>query len=326
MKKIITLVLALVLVLSFSTVASAATYKVGLSMADLNTEFWQGNYKAIYETAAELDVEIIEVIADDDANVQNEQISQLIAKGCQAIICAAVDSVAIDAAIQECIDAGVFIIMDNRPTTGETVPSAQILSDNSQMAYDEMKWLINYCKTNDIKFENAIMLIGDLGDENAIHRRDGFKKAIEEDPGYVNVVIDVPTEWNHEVALAGLQNALQAYPNCDLIITPSDFLFTPIQSALEQIGKWAKRGEENHVAIISFDGDVNGMQMLKDGYNWANAAQGAVEQGQMCVKAAVALINGETLETTDTIDPGIIATFENLDEVAESVWGWAGVK
>ena len=326
MKKFLSLVLVLLMVASLSSVASATSYKVGLAMADLNTEFWQGNYRAIYETAAELDVEIIEAIADDDANVQNEQISQLIAKGCQAIICAAVDSVAIDAAIEDCLEAGVYIIMDNRPTTGSAQPSAQILSDNYQMAYDEMNWLIGYCKANDVKFENAIMLIGDLGDENAIQRRDGFKKAIEEDPGYVNVVIDVPTEWNHEVALAGLQNALQAYPDVDIIITPSDFLFTPIQSALEQVGKWAVRGEENHVAIISFDGDVNGMQMLKDGYNWANAAQGAIEQGQMCVKAAVALINGETLDATDTIDPGIIATFENLDEVAESVWGWAGVK
>ncbi|MEA5067820.1 MAG: hypothetical protein VB067_02425, partial [Christensenellaceae bacterium] len=98
------------------------------------------------------------------------------------------------------------------------------------------------------------------------------------------------------------------------------------QSSLEQIGKWAKRGEENHVAVISFDGDVNGMQMLKDGYNWANAAQGAVGQGHMCVEAAVSLIKGETLTESDTIDPGIIATFENLDQVAALVWGWAGVK
>lgn len=326
MKKILSLVFALLIATSALTAASAQTYKVGLSMDDLNTEFWQGNYKAIYEKAEEMDVEIVEAIAGGDANVQNEQISQLIAKGCQAIICAAVDSVAIDAAIEECNDAGVYIIMDNRPTTGEAAPSAQILSDNYQMAYDEMTWLIGYCKDNGITFDNAIMLIGDLGDENAIQRRDGFKDAIAADPGYVNVVIDVPTEWNHEVALAGLQNALQAYPDVDLIITPSDFLWTPIQSALEQVGKWAVRGEENHVAVISFDGDVNGMQMLKDGYNWANAAQGAIQQGHMCVEAAVALIDGETLSETDTIDPGIIATFENLDEVAESVWGWAGVK
>ena len=87
MKKILTLVIALMLVFAMIP-AMAATYKVGLSMDDLNTEFWMGNYKAMYEKAAEMDVEIVEVIAGGDANKQNEQIADLIAKGCQVIIIA----------------------------------------------------------------------------------------------------------------------------------------------------------------------------------------------------------------------------------------------
>ena len=326
MKKALVLVLALIMALSVTVTASAAKYKVGLSMDDLNTEFWLGNYNAIYEKAKELDVEIVEAIANGDANVQNDQIADLIARGCQAVICAAADSAAIDVAIKECLDNNVYIIMDNRPTSGESVPSAQVLSDNQQMAYDEMTWLIGYAKAKGITFNNAIMLIGDLGDENAIQRYNGFTAAIKENPGVVNVAVEVPTEWNQEVALAGLQNALQAHPDVDLIITPSDFLWTPIQSALEQAGKWGKIGDANHVAVISFDGDVNGMQMMKDGYCWADAAQGSITQGQMCVQAAVTLIDGGKLEAVDTIDPGIIANLENFDQVKETVWGWAGVK
>lgn len=326
MKKVLGLVLVLVLIVGMATSASAAKYKVGLSMDDLNTEFWLGNYKAIYEKSKELDVEIVEAIANGDANVQNDQISDLIARGCQAVICAPADSAAIDVAIQECLGNNVYIIMDNRPTSGANVPSAQILSDNKKMAYDEMTWLIGYAKAKGITFKNAIMLIGDLGDENAIQRYDGFTAAIKDNPGVVNVAVEVPTEWNQEVALAGLQNALQAHPDVDLIITPSDFLWTPIQSALEQASKWGKIGEANHVAVISFDGDVNGMQMMKDGYCWADAAQGSIAQGQMCVQAAVTLIDGGKLEAVDTIDGGIIANLENFDEVKETVWGWAGVK
>jgi len=326
MKKILTLAVVLAMILTVVVVpASAATYKVGLSMDDLNTEFWKGNYDAMYDKAKEMDVEIVEVIAGGDANKQNEQISDLIAKGCKVIIIAAVDSASIISAIDECAEAGVKTIMDNRPCPDGT-PDATIVADNEQMAYDEMTWLINYAKEKGITFDNAVMLIGDLGDENAIHRRDGFKKAIEENPGVVNVAVEVPTEWDQEVALAGLQNALQANPDIDLIITPSDFLWTPIQSALEQAGKWAKIGEDNHVAVISFDGDVNGMQMMKDGYNWANAAQGAVEEGYMCIENAVKYLNGEEVAESEMIDPGIICNLENFDDVKESVWGWAGVK
>ena len=142
----------------------------------------------------------------------------------------------------------------------------------------------------------------------------------------MNVCVEIPTEWDQQVALTGLQNALQSNPDIDLIITPSDFLWTPIQSALEQAGKWAKIGEENHVAVISFDGDVNGMQMMKDGYNWANGAQGAVEEGHMCIEIAVKYLNGEEVEQSEMIDPGVVCNLENFEETRDLVWGWAGVK
>lgn len=324
MKKLLTLVIALMLVLTMVP-AMAATYKVGLSMDDLNTEFWKGNYDAIYAKAAEMDVEIVEAIAGGDANKQNEQISDLIAKGCKVIIIAAVDSAAIVSAIDECAEAGVKTIMDNRSCPDGT-PDATVVADNEQIAYDEMTWLISYAQKQGITFENAVMLIGDLGDQNAIQRRDGFQRAIDETPGVVNVAVEIPTEWDQQVALAGLQNALQANPDIDLIITPSDFLWTPIQSALEQAGKWAKIGEENHVAVISFDGDVNGMQMMKDGYNWANGAQGAIEEGHLCVEIAVKYLNGEEVTEAEMIDPGVVCNLENFEEVRETVWGWAGVK
>ena len=51
------------------------------------------------------------------------------------------------------------------------------------MAYDEMTWLIGYAKQKNITFKNAIMLIGDLGDENAIQRYNGFTRRDQGEPG-----------------------------------------------------------------------------------------------------------------------------------------------
>ncbi len=323
MKRLIPLVLCLML--AFSAVASAEVL-IGVSFDDLNTEFWQANIGGIRKEAEARGVKLIEVVANGDANKQNEQISDLLARGAQAIICAAADGSSIQSAIEEAKSMNVPFIMDNRPVQGDTLPDLQILSDNESMAYAEMNWLIDYAKRNNITFKNAIMLIGDLGDENALQRKNGYMRSIEENPGIVNVAVEIPTEWKHEVALAGLQNALQANPDADLIILPSDYLWTPVQSALEQVGKWAKRGEANHVACISFDGDVNGMQMLKDGYNWANAAQAAVKTGELSVSYALDLIEGKTFDEVNQIDPGIIANFENLEEVKDGIWGWAGVK
>ena len=90
------------------------------------------------------------------------------------------------------------------------------------------------------KTYKAILLVGNLADENAVERRKGHGEVIDANKEIINVVAEIPTEWNHEVALKGLQNALQANPDVNLIITPSDFLYPPDQvraGAGEQVGQ-----------------------------------------------------------------------------------------
>ena len=80
----------------------------------------------------------------------------------------------------------------------------------------------------------AMVIIGDLGDINAIGRRDGFDAAVKENgAGVIYVVARVPSEWNQEKAQAGVTNALQANPEIDFIFTSSDFLLPSIVSALK---------------------------------------------------------------------------------------------
>jgi ABC-type sugar transport system substrate-binding protein len=188
-----------------------------------------------------------------------------------------------------------------------------------------LQWFVDKAK-KDGKTYKALLLIGNLGDENAIERKKGHVEIIDANKDVIEVVAEVPTEWKHEVALAGMQNAFQAHPEIDLIITPSDFLFPPIKSVLEQLGRWKKIGEEGHVAIVSFDGDENGMQYLKDGYNWVDAAQAADKTGWLAVEWAVRLAMGQTPPETIMRDPGVIATMDNCAEICPTVWGWSMVK
>lgn len=293
------------------------TYTIGVSMEDLNTKFWLSNYQGMKDRAAELgNVTLVEAIAGGDANLQNQQIEEFIAQGVQAVICAPKDNAAIATAVDECNEAGIPIIMDNRPVVeGSCTPDAQVLSDNEAMAYEEMKWFIQKAK-DEGKSYKCLMLIGNLGDGNAVERRDGYQAAVDQfGSGIIDIVVSVPTKWDHGVALSGLQSALAAYPDIDMIILPSDFLWEPVQTALQEAGKWAKKGEEHHVACISFDGDETGIGMVADGYCSADAAQSARPQGIACVDVAIRLINGEKLENRDIKDSGMLVTSENINEL-----------
>jgi len=304
---------------------SGGKVKIGLSMDSLESQFWVANYDAMVAKAKAMDIELVSVMAEGDAAKQNQQIENLIAQKVTAIIIAPKDGSAIVAAVKKAQAAGIPVIMNNRPIQGTVQPELSVLSDNYTMAKEVLKWFAEKAKKDGKKYK-TILLIGNLADENAVERQKGHKEIIAAYKDIFEVVSEIPSEWNHEVALKGLQNALQANPDVNLIITPSDFLYPPIRSALEQVNRWVKIGHPNHIAIVSFDGDEGGMQYLKDGYSWADAAQGASFTGEYCIDWAVKLSKGEKPANPTYRDPGIIVTMDNFNEVAPKVWSFSSLK
>lgn len=139
------------------------------------------------------------------------------------------------------------------------------MADNFALAKETVNFLIAEARKAGGQHQ-ALHLIGDLGDINAIGRRDGFDAAMQDAADFIEVVARVPTEWNNEKAYAGVVNALQKHPDISLIFTPSDLHLPSIASALRAAGKWKRRGEPGHVILGGFDGDATAYQMLVDGY------------------------------------------------------------
>ena len=300
--------------------------KIGISMESLESQFLVMNHEAMVKKAEELGVEVVVSIAEGDPTKQNQQIEDLIAQGCQTIICFPKDGASIASAVKKAQDAGVNFIMNNRSIqSDDVVPELQVLADNEKMAYDIVSWFAEKAKEEGEQYE-VILLVGNLGDGGAVARQAGHKKALEENADVFNLVSEIPTEWDHEITLKGLQNALQANPDANLIITPSDFLYPPIRAALEQANRWAVRGEDNHCTLLTFDGDEVGMQYLKDGYSAANAAQDPVFEGEKCVEWAVKMAQGEYPPENIIYDNGILVTMDNLEEVGPTIWSWSMVE
>ena len=251
------------------------TVTLGLSYDSLESAWLVKNHKAVIEEAEKRGAKVISVMAEGDAAKQNAQIENLIARQVDAILCFPKDSSAIVKSIKNCRAAGIPIVMINRSVSGDILPDAQVIANNKAMGEKVLQAFADIARREG-KTYNVILLIGNLSDENAVLRKAGHHAALAANPGVFKLLAEVPTEWNLDTALKGLQNALQANPEANLIVTPSDYLWPPIRSVLEQRGRWAKIGESNHFPVVSFDGDEVGMQYLKDGYNWGDAAQDAI--------------------------------------------------
>jgi ABC-type sugar transport system substrate-binding protein len=298
---------------------------LGLSCDSLESAWLVMNHSEVIKEAKKRGVEVIPMIAEGDAAKQNVQIENLIARRVDAVLCIPKDSSAIVKSIKNCKAAGIPIVMINRSVSGKVLPDAQVIANNQVMAEKVLQSFADRARREGKKY-NVVLLIGNLSDENAALRKAGHQKAIAANPDVFKLVSEVPTEWNLDTTLKGLQNALQANPEASLIVTPSDYLWSPIRSVLEQRGRWAKIGEANHFPVVSFDGDEVGMQYLKDGYSWGNAAQDAVLEAQLAVEWALKLIDGKNPPQNIIYDEGQIVTTDNFKELAPKVWSYSLLK
>jgi inositol transport system substrate-binding protein len=169
---------------------------------------------------------------------------------------------------------------------------------------------------------NVFHLIGDLGDPNAIYRKEGFEKALSEAQDIIGKVIEVPTEWDANIALNNLRSALQAEPDIGMLFCGSDFIYPQIQAALEPLGKWKKIGEEGHVIMGAVDGDSTAGRLMDEGYVDATAVQDVYYEATLTLNTLVKAINENNGTPDEWLDdPGFALTQENMKDRRIDMWG-----
>jgi inositol transport system substrate-binding protein len=288
---------------------------------DLETEFWVAGHKAIVETLGELGVNVIERNANEDANKQLEQVKDCIAQGVDGIIIIPQDGESAVTIVGEANKAGIPIGVFNRPPANDSNPTLVIVANNEVITQQATDYMAEEAKKLGRKVTPLIM-VGDLGDPNAVGRRQGFYNTIEANPDLFNEVIEVPTKWDGATALANLEAAMQANPDVDLLFTSSDFMYPQIRSVLEPLGKWKKIGEEGHVILGGLDGDSRACQLMRDGYVDATGVQDLFYEADTIMQAMLdAIAAGETTPENWMDDPGFALTQGNWEEKANDMWG-----
>jgi ABC-type sugar transport system substrate-binding protein len=295
---------------------------VGVAFETLQTEYWVAGFEAIKAELKERNIRVIEAIADSDPNRQLEQVRNFITRKVDGIILVPKDAKSCIPAIRAANQANIPIVLFNRPADKSEVQAVAVVADNFAIAKATVEYMAEQARQTGRKHK-AMVVMGDLGDMNAIGRRDGFDAAIKNYPE-IEVVSRVPSEWNLEKAQAGVVNGFQAHPDISFVFTSSDFLFPAIVSAMKAAGTYKKIGEPGHVILGGFDGDATAHQMLVDGYLDATGVQDLYFEAEASVQALLDLMEGK--EVPELIrDPGFVIHQGNLQEMAPKMWG-ANVK
>lgn len=322
MKRIIKVLVVLFCILfAGGTVFAAGGPTIAFLYQDLETQFWVAGHNGIVETLTGYGVKVIEKNAHDSADTQLQQAKDVITQGVDGIIIIPQDGESAVTIGKVANEAGIPFAVFNRPPSNKDAKALVAVADNETIARGIVQYMADQAKKLGRKVTPLIM-VGNLGDPNAVYRKQGFYDVINANPNLFKAVVEVPTQWNANTALANLQSAMQAHPDVDFLFTSSDFMWPQIKSVLAPIGKWQKVGNSKHVITGGLDGDVGACQLIKDGYIDGTGVQDVYAEAKMIMDSMLASIKaGEKNPDKWMLDPGFDLTAGNFQTRSMDMWG-----
>jgi len=293
---------------------------------DVETEFWAAGIKLITDSISQRDWNVRQLNSQADANRQLEQIRDCINQKVDGIVIIPHDGESVVNMIALANRAEIPIAVFNRPPAPNNPnKNIEVVADNEKISRATNEYLTELAKERQAetgKKVKPLIMVGDLGDQNAVNRKKGFDAVIAANPDVYEKPVEVATRWDAETGRSNLQSAMQANPDVGMIFTSSDFLFPQIRSVLQPLGKWQKRGNEDHIILGGLDGDSTACRLIKQGYVDATGVQDLNFEAEQTVKAISAAIDaGETTPDQEVADPGFALTAANLEEREKDMWG-----
>jgi ribose transport system substrate-binding protein len=229
----------------------------------------------------------------------------MITRKVNAIAIAPVDSAGIAPAINKAMAAGIHVVAVDTGITGAKITS-YVATDNIKAANVQGSWAADQVNDGD----TVIYVTGDQGQSTGRERREGFLQGLNAKRKNVKVV-DVPTTWDQTMAQNGVEAALRTNPGAKVIACAWDGGALGAKAAMLSAG--LKPGS---VKIAGFDGSPGGLDMMKDGWQQANAAQMLAKIGAVGVETAIAAANGKKVDAR--IDTGSFLVLpSNVDQFAK---------
>ena len=214
-----------------STADAAARWTIGLSQGAIENAFDRCVRDEVVAAAGQhADVELLAEDAGDDATLQQRQVRDMITAGVDLIIICPAEAVALTAPVGEAIDAGIPVIVLDRPVVGDKY-TCLIDVDNRALGEAAGRWLVDRLDGTG----NLVELQGLMTDTAAIRRHEGFRDAIVD--ADFDILFHADTRWLEADARKAMQSALEQYDNIDAVFAHSDTIAQGACLAAEQAGR-----------------------------------------------------------------------------------------
>ena len=268
---------------------SGDSYKIALIQQHQTNAFQIAVSEAAEAKADELGVDLTILSADQDAATQISQIEQCVSEGYDAILFEPVDPDGLADAAKSAADSGVVMINIISACTDwqNNGISAVSYGNNVKAGETEMEQVAKLLNGKG----NIAILTGPSGDAGGLQRMEGYENILKNYPEIKQVVAPADCQWDTASAQSTVESWLSAY-DLDAIVCENDGM---------AVGAGNAAGANSGIVIAGVDGTPDGFEAIQDGRITGTVSQNGGAMAANGIEAAVKLLKGETLDTTEIV-------------------------
>jgi ribose transport system substrate-binding protein len=276
---------------------------IGLAVANLQADFFNQIKQSVENEAKKQGVDVVVADARGDAATQVNQIQDFVSRQVDAIIYIPAGASAAGVPVEAAERADIPVVtVDRNPPDA---PGQSFIASDSVAAAKELgEWVIGETGGEG----NLAILQGQIGTTPQVDRQQGFEEALQDAPG-INVVAEQTADWAQDKAFSVAQDMLQANPDIDIFWGQADAMALGAAQAVRQDGGGDR-------LIVGFDGDVAGLEAVRDGKIDATMVQQTQRMGRMSVRTALDIIDGKDVPAEQLL-PAFLLTSQDQAKADE---------
>ena len=313
---------ALGLSIATAGIAHAAEGYVGIAMPTKSSARWISDGNSMVQQFKDAGYKVDLQYAEDEIPNQLSQIENMIVKGVDVLVIAAIDGTTLSNALENADAAGIKVIAYDRLIRNSEFIDYYATFDNFKVGVQQANSVVEGMMARGKGPYNVELFGGSPDDNNAYFFYNGAMSVLQPliDQGKVNVVSGqmgmdkVGTlRWDGSVAQARMDNLLSAHYTDKTIhgvLSPYDGLSIGILSSLKGVGYGS--GDMPMPIVSGQDAEIPSIKSIRAGEQYATVFKDTRELARVTVGMVDAVLKGSEPEINDT------TTYDNGVKVVPS--------
>jgi ribose transport system substrate-binding protein len=273
---------------------SGATKTIGVSIQDLEAQFYQQMEAGMQSEAGKYGYKLIFVDANRDNARQQSQVEDFISRRVDAIVLTPYDSQAIGSAIAEANTAKIPVFTADIANTSKQGKVVSHVASNNVQGGEQAGILM--CKA--VGNSGSVAILDEPEVTSVQDRVKGFKMALAQHCPNVKVVADTDSGGTRDKATNDMSDLLQAHRDLKGVFGIND------DSALGAVTAIRQQGGGTNVAVVGYDATPEARTAIANGSMYGDAVQHPEQIGKQMVDVIHDYFSGKSVPARINVPVG----------------------